>query len=87
MPRLRNKREIIDHQALGAALKEEGISTAVQYPHALHLTTAYEFLGYGEGDLPLCEQACGEIISLPMFPDLQDEQVDYVADCICRYYA
>ncbi len=76
-----------DREVLGAALKGEGVMTAVQYPHPLHLTTAYEFLGYREGDLPVCEQACREIISLPMFPDLEDEQVNYVVDCIRQYYA
>jgi len=76
-----------DRDALGTALKEEGVATAVQYPHPLHLTTAYEFLGYREGDLPVCEQACREIISLPMFADLEDGQVDYVVDCVRQYYA
>lgn len=76
-----------DRDALGTALKEEGVATAVQYPHPLHLTTAYEFLGYREGHLPVCEQACREIISLPMFADLEDGQVDYVVDCVRQYYA
>lgn len=76
-----------DREALGTALKEEGVATAVQYPHPLHLTKAYEFLGYREGDLPVCEQACREIISLPMFADLEDGQVDYVVDCVRQYYA
>jgi dTDP-4-amino-4,6-dideoxygalactose transaminase len=71
-----------DRDALGAALKQEGIDTAVQYPHPLHLTKAYGHLGYQAGDLPVCEQACKEIISLPIFPDLLDEQVDYVVEKI-----
>jgi len=76
-----------DREGLAAALKEEEIATAVHYPHSLHLTEAFAFLGYREGDLPVCEQACREILSLPMFPDLTDPQVDFVVERIRRHYA
>jgi dTDP-4-amino-4,6-dideoxygalactose transaminase len=76
-----------DRQELAAALKEQGIQSAVQYPHPLHLTEAFAGLGYAEGDLPVCEQACREILSLPMFPDLTDGQVDYVIEKVRQHYA
>ena len=76
-----------DRDSLAAGLKKAGIETAVQYPHPLHLTDAYASLGYVEGDLPVCEQACRDIISLPMFPDLADEQVDYVIEEVRRLLA
>lgn len=76
-----------DRDRLAAWLKQAGIDTAVQYPHPLHLTAAYESLGHREGDFPECERACREILSLPMFPELRDEQVDYVADQIRCYYS
>jgi len=76
-----------DRDRLAASLKQAGIDTAVQYPHPLHLTEAYEFLGYGPGSLPECERACSQILSLPMFPDLKDEQVDYTAEQIRHHYS
>jgi dTDP-4-amino-4,6-dideoxygalactose transaminase len=75
-----------ERDGLAEALKQAGIDTAVQYPHPLHLTAAYGFLGHRPGDFPVCEQACREILSLPMFPDLREEQVDAVADQVRRYY-
>jgi len=75
-----------DRAALGQALAAVGVQTAVQYPIPLHLTPAYAFLGYGEGDFPVCERACNEIISLPIYPDLDDAGVDYVVEQIKQYY-
>ena len=75
-----------DREELAADLKEHGIQTAVQYPHPLHLTEAYTGMGHQEGDLPICEQACKEIISLPMFPDLTDAQVEHVIDGVQQHY-
>ena len=77
---------VSDREELAADLKEHGIQTAVQYPHPLHLTAAFADLGHQEGDLPVCEQACKEIISLPMFPDLTDEQVEHVIDKVRQHY-
>lgn len=76
----------LDRDRLAAALKERGVDTAVQYPHALHLTPGYAALGYQEGAFPECEKACRQILSLPMFPDLCDHQVDYVAEQIRLFY-
>ena len=76
-----------DREELAAALKQQGITTAVQYPYPLHLTEAFSSLGYGQGDLPVCEQACEEIISLPMFPDLTETQIDYVIEKVRQRYA
>ena len=42
----------------------------VYYPHPLHLQPVYQNLGYQPGELPVAEQACHEVISLPMFPEL-----------------
>jgi len=75
-----------DRQALAAALKEKGVQTAVQYPVPVHLTPAYADLGYGAGDLPVCERACEEIISLPIYPDLDDDGVDYVVEQVRTFY-
>lgn len=67
-------------------LKEQGISTMVYYPIPLHLQPVFSKLGYKEGDLPMTEQACKEVLSLPIFPELKDEQQDYVVQKIKEFY-
>lgn len=67
-------------------LQERGVSTMVYYPHPLHLQPVYQHLGYQPGQLPVAEQACREVLSLPMFPELttpQQDQVIYaLKDCL-----
>ena len=63
-------------------LKDKGISTGIHYPIPLHLTKAYEHLGYSKGDLPWAEMFADRIISLPMFPELQNDEVDYVCNTL-----
>ncbi len=60
-------------------LKEKGIQCGVHYPIPIHLQRAYRSLGYEKGDLPRSEQAALELISLPMFPELTETQVNMVA--------
>ncbi len=64
---------------LQASLKSKGIGSSVYYPLALHLQQVYADLGYSEGDLPKAEQATREVLSLPMFPELTDDEVYEVA--------
>ena len=59
-------------------LKEKGVNTAIYYPYPLHLQPVYQSLGYHPGQLPFSEQACNEVLSLPMFPELSQEQQDQV---------
>jgi dTDP-4-amino-4,6-dideoxygalactose transaminase len=67
-------------------LQEKGVSTMLYYPRPLHLQPVYESLGYQPGQLPISEQACHEVISLPMFPELTQQQQDQVIyalkDCL-----
>ena len=67
---------------LMARLQTAGIPTAVYYPRPLHLQTAFAFLGYAEGSMPVSEQAAGTIFSLPMHPYLNTEEQQKVIDCI-----
>jgi dTDP-3-amino-2,3,6-trideoxy-4-keto-D-glucose/dTDP-3-amino-3,4,6-trideoxy-alpha-D-glucose/dTDP-2,6-dideoxy-D-kanosamine transaminase len=62
-----------------AALAREGIEARIHFPTPVHLMRGYEFLGYREGDLPHSEAAAREIMSLPMYPGLTDEEVRRVA--------
>jgi dTDP-4-amino-4,6-dideoxygalactose transaminase len=71
---------------LQAHLKEKGIGTAIHYPLGIHRQDAYLPLGYGPGDLPNTEEAARKVISLPMFPELEDAEIDYVAASIREFY-
>ena len=62
-----------------AFLTEKGIQCGVHYPVPVHLQKAYRSLGYGMGDFPISEQTALEFISLPMFPELTEAQVEIVA--------
>ena len=68
-----------DREGLQAALAEAGIGTGIHYPIPLHLQKAYAGLNYKQGDFPVTERAAAEIVSLPMFPQMTDEQVSEVA--------
>lgn len=59
---------------LQAALARDNIATQIHYPTALHLQRAYAFLGYTKGDFPVTERAVSEVLSLPMYPQLQHGQ-------------
>jgi dTDP-4-amino-4,6-dideoxygalactose transaminase len=68
--------------ALVAALRERGISTLIHYPIPLHLQPAFASLGGRPGNLPVVEKAAGEILSLPLYPELTDEQAQAVVDAV-----
>jgi dTDP-4-amino-4,6-dideoxygalactose transaminase len=63
-----------DREGLMAHLGKSGIGTGIHYPIPLHRQRAYEVLGYKAGDFPACEKIAAEIVSLPMFPNLTQEQ-------------
>jgi dTDP-4-amino-4,6-dideoxygalactose transaminase len=71
-----------DRDALGDHLKNEGISTGLHYPVPVHLQKCYEAWGYGPGSFPVTERVASEILSLPMFPGLANEQQERVAEAI-----
>jgi len=72
--------------ALQAFLKERGIGTMVYYPVPLHLQPIYAHLGVPEGSLPEAERAAKEVLSLPIYPELTEEQVQTVANTIREFY-
>jgi dTDP-4-amino-4,6-dideoxygalactose transaminase len=65
-------------------LRERGVGTAVHYPYPCHLQPAYLSYGEGPGSLPITEQACREVLSLPMYPELADEAVERVIEAVCQ---
>jgi dTDP-4-amino-4,6-dideoxygalactose transaminase len=64
---------------LQAFLKNSGIDTKIFYPLPMHLQNAYKYLGYAAGDFPAAEQVASEVLSLPIHPELTDDQIQYVA--------
>jgi dTDP-3-amino-3,4,6-trideoxy-alpha-D-glucose transaminase len=73
--------------ALKAYLAERGIATDVHYPLPVHLQGPYAEFGGGRGSLPATEQLAGEILSLPIYPELSDDDVDYVCQTMRTYGA
>jgi dTDP-4-amino-4,6-dideoxygalactose transaminase len=66
-------------------LNERGIGTMIYYPLPLHLQGLYDDLGYAEGSLPVCEQAGHEVLSLPIYPELTEEQNQNVVQAIGEF--
>ncbi|QSV52708.1 MAG: DegT/DnrJ/EryC1/StrS family aminotransferase [Dolichospermum sp. UKL201] len=63
-------------------MQEQGVNSMIYYPLPLHLQPVYKNLGYQPGQLPVAEQASQEVLSLPMFPELEQEQQDKVIDTL-----
>jgi dTDP-4-amino-4,6-dideoxygalactose transaminase len=71
---------------LNTFLNQRGIMTQVHYPIPLHLQPALSYLGYKEGDFPVAERATKEVLSLPVFPEMTDEEIYYVIDSIKDFF-
>ena len=67
-------------------LSEKGIATGLHYPLPLHLQKAYAHLGYKKGDFPVAEHTAERLLSLPMYPELTEQQIEYVCTSIKDYY-
>ncbi len=72
--------------ALLKYLMGKGISAKIHYPIPVHLQKASRYLGYKKGDFPVCEEHCRTIITLPVHQHLTQAQVDYVIDCVYKFY-
>lgn len=94
-PKLRDKGFHIFHvyairaprrDELAEALKAKGISTGIHYPVALPFMPAYAYLKHKPSDFPAAYESMGEILSLPMYPELSDDQIEYTAQAIRAFY-
>ena len=70
---------------LQANWREHGIATGIHYPVPVHLQPAYEHLGYLRGDFPVTEQLAARMVSLPMFAEMTEQQVEHVATAVNTY--
>jgi len=77
---------IPDRDDFGKYLHDRGVQTGVHYPYALNLQPAYAYLGQGKGSFPNAEYACKHMLSLPMFPSIKREEVDYACEQIRSYF-
>jgi len=75
-----------NRDGLAAHLKENGIETAIHYPTILPNMQAYQYLGYQSEDFPVANALQSKILSLPIFPEMTPDQINYTADCIRNYY-
>ncbi|MGF1634004.1 MAG: DegT/DnrJ/EryC1/StrS family aminotransferase [Phycisphaerae bacterium] len=69
-----------DRDAVRQKLADAGVGSGVYYPLGLHLQACFAHLGYKAGDLPETERACAEVLALPVYPELSDEQISYAAE-------
>ncbi|MBA7702666.1 UDP-4-amino-4-deoxy-L-arabinose--oxoglutarate aminotransferase [subsurface metagenome] len=95
-PKLEKGRKHIYHQytirikngkrdSLQKFLKEKNIGTKVYYPLPLHLQECFSNLGYKRGDFPVSEEAANMVLSLPIFPELTLDEIDYTCESIREF--
>ena len=72
---------------LRAYLNSHGIGSEVYYPLPLHQQESLQSLGYRTGDFPESERAAAEVLSLPIYPELRDDEQETVVEAIRRFYA
>lgn len=75
-----------NRDGLAEYLKSKGVATSIYYPKPLHLQKCFEYLGYKEGQFPVTEKMCKQILALPIYPELKNEEVEYICECIKEFY-
>ncbi len=80
VPRVKDRDGLLEY------LRSKNIGCAIYYPICLHLQECFAYLGGKPGDLPISEKAAEDVISIPIYPELTDEQRAYVIDAIAEFY-
>ena len=73
-----------DRDAVKQRLADRGIGSGIYYPVPLHLQECFKPLAYRAGDFPESERACREVLALPVYPELSEEQVRYAATALAE---
>jgi dTDP-4-amino-4,6-dideoxygalactose transaminase len=73
-----------DRDRVRSELENRGVQTAVHYPKPVHLQDAFKHFGYKAGSLPHTERACEEVLSMPLFPEMTNEQVFYAGESLAQ---
>ena len=71
---------------LNEFLAKEGIGTAIHYPLPLHLQPCYDFLGYENEDFPVAEKMSDEVLSLPLFPGITEDEIEHVSNTVIEFF-
>ena len=74
-----------DRNAMKEFLASKGVPAMIYYPVPLHLQKAYTDPRYREGDFPITERLCANVISLPMHTEMNDEQLAYITSCVLEF--
>ncbi len=75
-----------NREDLMSFLKDKGISTGLHYPIPIHLQKAFSYLNYDKKSFPITENVVNEILSLPIYPELKEEEIEYVCENIKKFY-
>jgi dTDP-4-amino-4,6-dideoxygalactose transaminase len=78
--RVERRDELLEH------LKKHDVGSEIYYPVPLHLQKCFAYCGHREADFPVSEAAAKETLALPIYPELTDEQAEWVVECIRRFY-
>lgn len=71
---------------LAEYLKKNEVQFSIYYPKPLHLQKCFEYLGYKKGDFPIAEKTCEKVLALPIYPEITEEEVDFVCNTIKNFY-
>lgn len=93
-PKVVEKRHIFNQYVIRVPKRDElkkyladnGVSTEIYYPVPMHLQECMENSGYKQGDFPVTESACNEVLALPVYPGLKEEDIDYTVSKIKEFY-
>lgn len=72
--------ELVDY------LRQNEVQFSIYYPKPLHTQKCFEYLGYKKGDFPVAEKACERVLALPIYPEITEEEVDFVCQTIRNFY-
>jgi dTDP-4-amino-4,6-dideoxygalactose transaminase len=78
--RIKNRQDFMDY------MDTKGIKTLIHYPYPIHLQKAYSGLGFERGSLPVTEKLASEIVSLPIYPELKDSEVNHIIETVVNFF-